>query len=102
MTEYELSHNLLAILGFIDEVDGIHCTGSCARKSPGEVHCHAISEELNISSSGARDRIMRLQTMGLVEVNSETTKVGSVRRKFTVTAEGQQVLKSVEALSQMK
>ncbi len=94
MTEYGLSHNLFSILGFIDEVGGIHCTGSCARKSPGEIHCHAISQELQISSSGARERIMRLQTMGLIQVNRETTKVGSVRSLFTVTPEGQQVLGS--------
>jgi predicted ArsR family transcriptional regulator len=94
MTEFELSHNLFSILGFIDEVGGIHCTGSCARKSPGEVHCHAISQELEISSSGARERIQRLQTMGLIECHRETTKTGSVRSIFTVTSEGQQVLNS--------
>ena len=94
MTEYELSEDMLAMLRFIEETGGMHCTGSCARKKPDEVHCHAVGQELNISSSGARDRIGRLDLMGLIKCERETVKTGSVRSLFTVTAEGQRALNS--------
>jgi predicted ArsR family transcriptional regulator len=90
--EYELTKDMLAMLRFIEETGGIHCTGSCARKKPDEVHCHAVSQELNISSSGARDRIGRLFNMGLIKCERETVKTGSVRSIFTVTPEGEKAL----------
>lgn len=94
MTEYELSQDMLTVLEFIEETGGMHCTGSCARKKPDEVHCHAVGPELNLSSSGVRDRIGRLDLMGLIKCETETVKTGSVRRLFSVTAEGQRVLNS--------
>jgi hypothetical protein len=87
-----LSHDLLAILRIVQEKGGTDCSGSCHHRKPGEFHCHTISQELNMSSSGVKDRILALVRIGLLQRNKLERQGTYPIIKFTVSEMGRQVL----------
>lgn len=92
MLPEDLSEDLLAIMKIVREKGGTDCSGSCHHRKPGEFHCHTISQALNISSSGVKERILQLVRMGLLERNRLDRPGTYPIVKFTVSAKGKEAL----------
>ncbi|MGB6067209.1 MAG: hypothetical protein WBG50_20570 [Desulfomonilaceae bacterium] len=91
MAEY-LSDDLLAIMRIIQDKGGTHCSGSCHHRKPGELHCHTIGQELKISSSGVKDRILALLRMGLLKRERVGGQEAYPTTMFTISAKGKMML----------
>lgn len=87
-----LSDDLLAILRIVQEKGGTECSGSCHHRKPGEFHCHTISQELNMSSSGVKDRILALVRIGLLQRNKLERQGTYPIIRFTLSVMGKKVL----------
>jgi len=95
MQPEDLSEDLLRIMKAIQENDGTDCSGSCHHRKPGEFHCHLLSQELKISSSGVKERILTLMKLGLLD-RTRLERPGTYPlTKFTVSAKGRQLLAAV-------
>ena len=92
MMPEDLSDDLLRIMRAIWERGGTECSGTCHHRKPGEFHCHQLSQELRISSTGVKDRILALVRMGLLD-RTRLERPGTYPVvTFTVSAEGRRVL----------
>jgi len=87
-----ISEDLLAIMRRIQEEGGTDCTGSCHHRKPGEFHCHTLSQDLEISSQGVKDRILALIRMGLLDRHRLEREGTHPITKFTVSEKGNKVL----------
>ncbi len=67
MAPEDLSDDLVAILDIIRKKGGTECSGSCHHRQPGEYHCHTMSQELKMSSSGVKERILELVRNGFLD-----------------------------------
>ncbi len=94
MPSTELPEDLVSILQMIKENGGADCSGSCHHRKPGEYHCHVISQELKISSSGVKRRILELVRLGMLERNRMEREGTYPITKFTVTEQGELALLS--------
>lgn len=94
MSAENLSDDLLAILRIVQDKGGTECSGSCHHRKPGELHCHTISQELNMSSSGVKDRILALVRIGLLQRNKLQRQGTYPIIRFTVSGMGKQVLEA--------
>jgi len=94
MRSEELSSDLLAIMRVVKEKGGTECTGSCHHRKPEEFHCHTLAQMLKISSSGVKERLLRLLHMGLMERHRIERETGSPIVSFVVSPEGERVLAS--------
>ncbi len=92
MCSADLSSDLLTIMKIIQERGGTDCSGSCHHRKPGEFHCHTISQELKISSSGVKERILTLVRMGLLERRRIEREGTYPITKFTLSEEGRRAL----------
>ncbi len=88
----DLSDDLLAIMEIIQNRGGTHCSGSCHHRKPGEFHCHTISQELKISSSGVKERILELVRMGLLKRDRLDRQATYPITTFTISAKGKKAL----------
>jgi predicted ArsR family transcriptional regulator len=95
MPPIALPDDLIPILRKIKENGGTDCSGSCHHRKPGEFHCHAIAQELKISSSGVKRRILDLVRLGMLERNRLDREGTYYITKFTVTLQGEQALQSL-------
>ncbi len=92
MLSDNLDEDLVAILRVIRDRGATACSGSCHHRKPGEFHCHSISQELRISSSGVKERILKLVRMGLL-VRHRVSRQGTYPvTEFTVSEEGGRAL----------
>lgn len=89
-----LPGDLMLILRIIRDRGGTDCSGSCHHRKPGEFHCHTIGQELKISSSGVKERILSLVRMGLLDRCRVERKGTYPLTKFTVSEEGRRILDS--------
>jgi len=87
-----ISDDLLAIMKIIQQRGGTHCSGSCHHRKSGEFHCHVISQELKISSSGVKERILMLVRMGLLKRDKVDRPDTYPVTRFTISAKGKKVL----------
>lgn len=88
-----LTGDLLTILKVIAEKGGTDCSGTCHHRKPGEFHCHTFGNMLNISSTGIKNRILKLLRMGLLERHRIEREGGSWPvTRFMVSREGMDVL----------
>lgn len=94
MKDAGLSDDLLSIIRIVKEKGGTDCSGSCHHRLPGELHCHTLARMLNISSSGIKERLLRLLNMGLLERQKIDRGIASPLTRFTVSPEGEKVLAS--------
>jgi predicted ArsR family transcriptional regulator len=94
MPSETLSDDLVAIMKAIQERGGTDCSGSCHHRKPGEFHCHAISQQLKMSSSGVKERILTLVRMGLLERDRVERQGTYPITKFTVSARGTKILEN--------
>jgi hypothetical protein len=92
MLPEDLSDDLLAIMRVIREKGGTDCSGSCHHRKPGEFHCHTVGQDLNISSSGVKERILALVRMGLLDRNRLEREGTYPLVRFTVSAKGEKLL----------
>jgi hypothetical protein len=92
----ELSQDLLAILRIVKERGGTDCSGSCHHRKPGEFHCHTVGQMLNISSSGIKERILRLVRLGLLERRQLQKEGEYPLTKFMVTSLGDEILAAAD------
>ncbi|MEW6348578.1 MAG: hypothetical protein AB1646_05915 [Thermodesulfobacteriota bacterium] len=89
------SENLLSILRMIRDRGGTVCSGTCHHRKPGELHCHTISQELSISSSGVKERILELVRLGLL-VRHRICRLGTYPlTEFTVSEKGRRALEAL-------
>jgi predicted ArsR family transcriptional regulator len=96
MLPKNLTGDLTVIMKMIRERGGTDCSGSCHHRKPGEFHCHTISQDLKISSSGVKERILTLVRMGLLDRNRIERRGTHPITKFTVSQKGQKLLDSLE------
>jgi predicted ArsR family transcriptional regulator len=94
MYSVDLSSDLVAIMRLIQDRGGTDCSGTCHHRKPGEFHCHTISRELKISSSGVKERILTLVRMGLLNRRRIERKGTYPLTKFTVSEEGKRALEA--------
>ncbi len=94
MPSTDLSEDLASILRMIRDNGGTDCSGTCHHRKPGEYHCHVISQELKISSSGVKKRILELVRLGMLERNRLEREGALPLTKFTVTEQGKLALHS--------
>lgn len=94
MVSQEITSDLLAIMRIIQERGGTDCSGTCHHRKPGEFHCHTISQELNISSSGVKERILMLVRMGLLSRQRIERRGTYPLTRFTVSEEGRRALEA--------
>jgi predicted ArsR family transcriptional regulator len=87
-----LSDDLVAVLEIIMEKGGTDCSGSCHHRQPGEFHCHTMSQELKISSSGVKERILELVRNGYLERNRLERQGTYPITRFTISDKGIKVL----------
>ncbi|MBI5250585.1 MAG: hypothetical protein HY912_13930 [Desulfomonile tiedjei] len=87
-----LSDDLLCVMKTIRKKGGTDCSGSCHHRKPGEFHCHTIGQDLGISSSGVKERILTLVRMGLLERNKLERQGTFPITRFIVSVKGQEVL----------
>ncbi len=92
MAPEDLSNDLVAILDIIREKGGTDCSGSCHHRKPGEFHCHTLSQELKISSSGVKQRILELLRNGYLDRNRLERQGTYPLTRFTVSEKGMKVL----------
>lgn len=95
----EVSQDLLGILRIVKEHGGTDCSGSCHHRRPGEFHCHTVAQMLNISSSGMKERILKLVRMGLLERQRIEKEIDFPLTKFRVSRLGEEVLARAAGLS---
>jgi hypothetical protein len=88
----DLSDDLVAILDIIREKGGTECSGTCHHRQPGEFHCHTMSQELKMSSSGVKERILELVRNGYLERNRLERQGTYPVTKFTISDKGMKVL----------
>lgn len=88
----ELSADLLAMLRIIRNHQGTDCTGSCHHRRPGEFHCHTLARELKVSSSGVKQRILKLLQLGLLERRCVERPGEAPLVRFQLSPLGEQVL----------
>lgn len=94
MSTEDLREDLCAIMRIIHDRGGTHCSGTCHHRKPGEFHCHLLSQELKISSSGVKERILELVRMGLLD-RKKVQRPGTFPViRFTVSEKGRAVLDS--------
>lgn len=93
-----MSEDLVQIMRLILEKGGTDCSGSCHHRKPGEFHCHAVGQDLKISSSGVKERILTLVRMGLLDRKRLDRPGTYALTKFTVSTEGKKVLAARENL----
>ena len=92
MMPENLNDDLLRIMKAIWERGGTECSGSCHHRKPGEFHCHLLGQELNISSSGVKERILVLVRIGMLN-RTRLERPGTFPvTTFTVSEEGRRVL----------
>lgn len=92
MLSADLTGDLLTIMRVIQEHGGTDCSGTCHHRKPGELHCHTISQELKISSSGVKERIITLVRMGLLNRRRIGRKGTYPLTRFTLSEEGRRAL----------
>jgi predicted ArsR family transcriptional regulator len=92
MAPENLSDDLVAILDIIREKGGTDCSGTCHHRKPGEFHCHTLSQELKISSSGVKERILELVRNGYLQRNRLERQGTYPLTRFTVSEKGMKVL----------
>jgi len=88
----ELSPDLLTILQVIRDRHGTECTGSCHHRRPGEFHCHALAQELKVSSAGVKQRILKLLELGLLERHCRERSGEAPVISFQISPLGESVL----------
>jgi predicted ArsR family transcriptional regulator len=93
MKSQNISEDLLTLLKLIDEVGSSVCVGTCEHRKPGELHCHNISQRLDISSTGAKNRLRKLVQMGYLNRDRVERYDGKVMAQYTVSPEGLALLK---------
>jgi DNA-binding MarR family transcriptional regulator len=96
-----LSEDLMLILRMIRDKGGTDCSGTCHHRKPGEFHCHTMSQELKISSSGVKERILSLVRMGLLNRRRIERQGTYPLTKFTVSDEGRRILDSCGTRSEI-
>lgn len=94
MLSEAMSEDLLHIMKMIEEHGGTDCSGTCHHRKPGEFHCHLISQELRISSSGVKERILTLARMGLLDRHRIERKGTYPLTKFTLSEQGRRALQA--------
>jgi predicted ArsR family transcriptional regulator len=87
-----LSDDLLAIMKTIREKGGTDCSGTCHHRKSGEFHCHIMGQDLGISSSGVKERILTLVRMGLLERTRLERQGTYPITRFIVSAKGEKAL----------
>ena len=92
MAAINVPEDMMSLLKMIDEHGSTVCVGTCEHRKPGELHCHKISHDLKISSSGVKRRLRELFHMGLVNRDRVTREDGKVMAKYTLTGEGKRLL----------
>lgn len=95
-----LSQDLLAILRIVKERGGTDCSGSCHHRQPGEFHCHTVGQMLHISSSGMKERILRLVQLGLMERHRVEKEGEFPLTKFVVTEQGEKMLSAASPVAE--
>jgi predicted ArsR family transcriptional regulator len=93
MTHTKISKDLLSLLALIDEYGSSVCAGTCEHRKPGELHCHNISQLLKISTTGAKNRLRTLVTMGYLNRDRVTREDGKVMGQYTLSEDGLKLLK---------
>jgi hypothetical protein len=96
MESQQLSEDLIKVIKILDEVGGTDCTGTCHHRKPGEFHCHTLGTMLNISSQGAKNRILSLLRMGLLKRIRVKREDSTLLVRFVATDEGKAVLAEYE------
>lgn len=94
--EQQLTEDLLTILKVIAEKGGTDCSGTCHHRKPGEFHCHTFGNMLKISSTGVKNRILKLLRMGLLERQRIENEGTFPLTRFIVSREGMEVLAANE------
>jgi hypothetical protein len=84
---------LIEILKILKEVGGTDCTGTCHHRKPGEFHCHTMSQMMNISSQGVKNRLLALMRMGLVKRQRIAREDSTLLVRFVLSSEGEAFLK---------
>ena len=92
MRSEDLSDDLMRIMRIVKERGGTDCSGSCHHRKPGEFHCAMIGQELKMSSSGVKERILVLVRMGFLDRNRLERPGTYPITKFTVSTEGERIL----------
>lgn len=95
MIPYTLSKDRLAILAMIREAGCSICSGTCEHRKLGELHCHNISQRINISSAGVKRRLREMVQMGLLERNRVDRYDGKVLAKYTLSEKGLELLDEI-------
>jgi len=92
MKPEELTNDLIAIMRIVKDKGGTDCSGTCHHRLPGEFHCHALAQMVKVSSSGVKERLLRLVNMGLLERLRIERDGHTPMARFVVTQEGEKVL----------
>ncbi len=88
----QLTGDLLTILEIIAEKGGTDCSGSCHHRKPGEFHCHVFGNMLKISSTGVKNRILKLLRMGFLERHRIEREGTWPLTRFMISSAGMEVL----------
>jgi predicted ArsR family transcriptional regulator len=92
MTIQSIPDDMMSLLKMIDEYGSTVCVGTCEHRKPGELHCHKISHDLKLSSSGVKRRLRDLFHMGLLNRDRVTREDGKVMARYTLTEQGSKLL----------
>lgn len=92
MIDNKISDDLLALLALIDTFGSSVCVGTCEHRKPGELHCLTISHRLKISSTGVKNRLRKLVSMGYLDRNRVEREDGKVMGQYTLSEEGLKLL----------
>jgi predicted ArsR family transcriptional regulator len=90
----ELREDLLTIMRIVKEKGGTDCSGSCHHRKPGELHCHALAQMLRVSSSGIKERLLKLVHLGLMERRRIEREADTPIIRFVLSPDGEKVLSS--------
>lgn len=93
MINNRISEDLLALLALIDEFGSSVCVGTCEHRKPGELHCLNISQRLKISTTGVKNRLRKLVSMGYLKRERVKRGDGKVMGEYTLSEEGLQLIR---------
>ncbi len=88
----KITPDLMQLLALVDERGASVCTGTCEHRKPNELHCHNIGYALKISSNGAKRRLQKLVSLGLMNRQRIDRADGKVMARYTVSDQGRKLL----------
>jgi predicted ArsR family transcriptional regulator len=94
MINDKISEDLLTFLALIDAHGATVCVGTCEHRKPGELHCLNISQQLKISTTGVKNRLRNLVSMGYLNRDRVKREDGKVMGQYTLSEDGLKLLKA--------